>query len=83
LNCDKTSDSYAFEELVAELSATILCGRFNISPQPREDQSKYIRSWLQRLKNDKTMIIGAMRKASAAIAWMDKQQKLIPMVPGR
>ena len=74
LNCDKASDSYAFEELVAELSATILCSRFNISPQPREDHSKYIRSWLNRLKDDKAMIIRAMRKASAAISWMDKQQ---------
>jgi antirestriction protein ArdC len=71
-NNDKTS--YAFEELVAELSATILCCRFNISPQPREDHSKYIRSWLKPLKDDKTMIIRAMKNASTAIAWMDKQQ---------
>jgi antirestriction protein ArdC len=78
LNCDKTSDSYAFEELVAELSATILCGRFNISPQPREDHSKYIHSWLNRLNDDKTLIIRAMRKASAAISWMDKQQSNAP-----
>ena len=71
MNNDKTS--YAFEELVAELGATILCSRFNISPQPREDHSKYIRSWLKPLKDDKTMIIRAMKKASAAIAWMDNQ----------
>ena len=66
--------SYAFEELVAELSATILCRRFNISPQPREDHSKYIHSWLKSLKNDKTMIVEAMKKASTAISWMDRQQ---------
>ncbi len=66
--------SYAFEELVAELSATILCRRFNISPQPREDHSKYIHSWLKSLKNDKTMIVQAMKKASTAISWMDSEQ---------
>ncbi len=72
MNNDTTS--YAFEELVAELSAAILCCRFNISPQPREDHSKYIRSWLKPLKDDKKMIIRAMKNASAAISWMDKQQ---------
>jgi len=66
--------SYAFEELVAELTSTILCSRFGISAQPREDHAKYIHSWLKALKSDKTMIMKAMKKASQAIAWMDKKQ---------
>ena len=69
---DRTA--YAFEELVAELTATIMTVRFGISAQPREDHSKYIRSWLKALKDDKTFIIKAMKQASKAIAWMDSKQ---------
>jgi hypothetical protein len=46
-------------ELVAELGAAFLCADIGITPEPREDHTSYIASWLQVLKNDKRAIFTA------------------------
>ncbi len=44
--------AYAFEELVAELGSTFLCGDLEITNTPRIDDAQYLASWLTVLKND-------------------------------
>jgi antirestriction protein ArdC len=46
------SESYAAEELVAELTATFLCSTLGLSPTPRPDHAAYLSSWLKVLKSD-------------------------------
>ena len=68
-------ESYAFEELVAELGAAFLCHKTGVTKQPREDHAKYLKSWLKVLKNDEKAIFTASSKAQQAVDWMDEQQE--------
>jgi len=58
--------SYAFEELVAEIGASFLCGCTGI---PLEDMRhpEYIASWLKVLKNDNKAVFTAAGKAQNAV----------------
>jgi len=64
------SESYAMEELVAELGAAFLCSDLGISRQPREDHACYIANWLRVLKSDKKAVFTAASKASEATNWL-------------
>jgi antirestriction protein ArdC len=64
------SESYAMEELVAELGAAFLCSDLGITPEPREDHACYIANWLKVLKNDKKAVFTAASKASEAANWL-------------
>ena len=64
------SESYAMEELVAELGAAFLCGDLGITPEPRTDHACYIASWLKILKQDKKAVFTAASKASEAARWL-------------
>ena len=59
------SEAYAFEELVAELGAAMLCMKTGIDGQLQH--ASYIESWLKVLKQDKNAIIKAASKAQAAM----------------
>lgn len=63
-------ESYAIEELVAELGAAFLCADLGITPEPRKDHACYIKNWLAVLKNDKRAIFTAAAKASRAATWL-------------
>jgi antirestriction protein ArdC len=64
------SESYAVEELVAELGAAFLCSDLQITATPREDHASYIKSWLAVLKNDKKAILTAAAKAQQATDYL-------------
>ena len=57
---------YAFEELVAELSAVFLSVSEGVSPAPRPDHAKYLASWLKALKAEPKMLFKAATEASKA-----------------
>ncbi|MEC3949273.1 ArdC family protein [Sphingobium sp. HWE2-09] len=60
------SESYAVEELVAELGAAFIAGKLGLPSDPRKDHAPYIASWLKVLKNDSRAIFTAASKAQAA-----------------
>lgn len=62
--------SYAFEELVAELGASILTTRFHGLPSPREDHAEYLSSWLSILENDFSLFYKAFTYAQKASDWL-------------
>lgn len=66
--------AYAFEELIAELGAAMLCARLNIMQQPREDHAQYIKSWLQALKNDNKFVFSASAHAARATEYLNDLQ---------
>ena len=70
----KNEKGYAFEELVAELSAAFLCNLLQVSSEPREDHAHYLSGWLKALKNDSDYIFKAASEAQKVVDWMDKQQ---------
>lgn len=58
------SESYAREELVAELGSAFLCAALGVEGQMQHPE--YIASWLKTLKEDKYEIFRASRKARDA-----------------
>jgi antirestriction protein ArdC len=67
------SPSYAFEELVAELSAAFLCQDHGISGELRH--AGYIGSWLKACREDKRAIFRAAALAQKASDFLHAQQK--------
>jgi len=61
---------YAFEELVAELSAAFTCAATGITSSPRPDHGQYIASWLKALKSEKRFIFEAAKHAGKATDWI-------------
>ncbi len=65
------SSEYAKEELVAEIGAAALCHRCGIeTAESFENSVAYIQSWLNALKNDKSLIATASSKAEKAVEYI-------------
>ncbi|WP_243153504.1 ArdC family protein [Senegalia massiliensis] len=60
------SESYSFEELVAELGSSMLCGIAGIEDVTIDNSASYIKGWLSKLKNDKHLIVKASSQAQKA-----------------
>jgi len=60
------SEPYAKEELVAELGAAFLCARAGIAPATEENSAAYLANWLQKLRDDKRLIVTAAAAAQRA-----------------
>ena len=67
-NCDHRfgSESYSKEELVAELTASMLAGACGISPKIIENSASYCQSWIVRLRGDSRLIVAAASAAQKA-----------------
>ena len=59
---------YAFEELIAEMSAAFCCASLGIVPTVRH--ADYIGSWLEVLREDNRAIVRAASQASKAADWL-------------
>ena len=66
-------ESYAFEELVAELGAAFICAHFNIKGD-YDNHASYLHSWLKILKGDKFTLYRAVKLAQEAADWLLDQQ---------
>ncbi|WP_036489140.1 ArdC family protein [Myxosarcina sp. GI1] len=73
LNREKTkqfgSCSYAFEELIAEIGASFVCGQLHIESQ-LENHASYISNWLEVLQQDKQAFFRAAQQAIKAANWL-------------
>ena len=67
------SPDYAFEELVAELTATFTCAHLGIGNELRHVD--YLQSWLRKLKDDTDFIRKAATKASDAFTLLDSYHR--------
>lgn len=60
------SDPYSREELVAEMGAAFLCGYCRIESATLQNSAGYIQNWLNRLKDDKKLVVHAAANAQKA-----------------
>ena len=60
------TEAYAFEELVAELTAAFVGAHLGIGSEIREDHASYLKNWLKVLKADKKAIFTAASQAQKA-----------------
>lgn len=67
------SESYAAEELIAEMGAAFLCAKLGVTNAPRADHAQYIEHWLNIMKADKKAIFTAASAASKAADYLEEQ----------
>lgn len=70
LSGDKGGGAYAYEELIAELTAAFLCEDHGVAGDLRH--AGYIDSWLNALKNDNRLIFKAAAAAQKAAALINQ-----------
>lgn len=63
-------ESYAMEELVAEIGSAFLCADLGVTNTPREDHAAYVAQWLSVLQRDKKAIFSAASKAQQAAEYL-------------
>ena len=66
----KNRKGYAFEELVAEISAAYLMANLGLSLTVRDDHSEYIGAWLSALDDDHKYIFDAASAAQKAVDYL-------------
>ncbi len=60
------SDDYSREELVAEMGAAFLAGHCGIDAKTTPASADYIQSWLNRLRDDRKLVVFAAAQAQKA-----------------
>lgn len=65
---------YAFEELVAELTAAYCCAKFDLSGEVTNNAA-YIKSWLKGLENDMKFFTLAASQAQKAVEYIFKSEQ--------
>jgi antirestriction protein ArdC len=60
------SESYSKEELVAEMTAAMLCGIAGIEQKTLENTAAYLKTWIARLKSDSRLLVSAASQAQKA-----------------
>jgi antirestriction protein ArdC len=64
------SKEYSKEELIAEIGASYLCAYTGIENKTIDSSAAYIKGWLEKLDNDKRLIIIAAAKAQRAVDYV-------------
>lgn len=75
------SESYAAEELIAELGAAFIAADLELAPDPRPENAAYIQSWLKVLREDSRAIFTASSHAQRAADFMHSLQLSADAVP--
>ncbi len=60
------SESYSKEELIAEMTAAMLCGIAGIEQKTLENSAAYLKTWIARLKSDSRLLVSAASHAQKA-----------------
>ena len=69
---DRNKPSYAYEELVAELGAAMVCASLGV-PLDKLQHTSYIQSWLKHLKDDTSFVFKAAADASKAVKYLTRE----------
>lgn len=76
-------ESYACEELVAELTSVLFMAHCGLSTSPRPDHAQYVKSWLRAITDQPKALLAAMKMASDACAFLLKtaEANMAPAAP--
>ncbi|MBN2382550.1 hypothetical protein JXQ70_06675 [bacterium] len=64
------SETYSKEELVAELGSAYLCALTGIEAGTFDNSAAYVAGWLQKLSNDRSLIISAASAAQKSVDYI-------------
>jgi antirestriction protein ArdC len=71
------SESYAIEELIAELGAAFIAVDLDLTPDPRPENIAYLDNWLNVLKADSRAIFTAASHAQRAADYLHSLQPAV------
>jgi antirestriction protein ArdC len=73
------SADYAYEELVAEMSACFMGAQLAVAPTPQhiDNHKAYVQSWVRAVRDQPDTLIRAIRDAQSVSAYMDWKAGLI------
>jgi len=60
------SESYSKEELIAEMTAAMLCGVAGIEQKTLHNSAAYLKTWIARLKSDSRLLVSAASQGQKA-----------------
>jgi len=60
------SEAYSKEELIAEMTAAMLCGIAGIEQKTLENSTAYLKTWIARLRSDSRLLVSAASQAQKA-----------------
>ena len=74
------SDGYAYEELIAEISACFMGADLNAAPTEEqiENHESYVKSWAQGIREKPDILVKAIRDAQQASTYMEMKAGLLP-----
>lgn len=64
--CSFSSKTYAFEELIAEITSFLVGRALGCGSEPRKESVSYVASWIKQLKQDNRLIFKACKLAEQA-----------------
>ena len=67
------SESYSKEELIAEMTAFMLCGVAGVEQKTLENSAAYLKTWIERLKSDSRLLVSAAAHAQKAADFIQGQ----------
>lgn len=70
------SPEYAYEELVAEISACFMGAGLEQTPLHVENHKAYVQAWLRDIQDRPETLIAAIRDAQTAAGYMERQAEL-------
>lgn len=70
----RRSQSYAFEELVAEIGSVMLCVQLGLQSQPSENNAAYVAGWITSLKDHPATVFKAASAAGQALQHLNSLQ---------
>lgn len=79
--CPFGSTNYSKEELVAEMTAAMVCGVVGIENETVDNSAAYIKSWLGKLQDDPKLVVSAAQQAQKAadmilnVKWGEEKKK--------
>lgn len=69
-------EAYAFEELIAELGAAMLCQLRGVSKEPRLDHAQYLNGWMKKIRDKPASLLHAITAAKKAVTWLEDRAVL-------
>jgi antirestriction protein ArdC len=75
--------AYAFEELIAESAAALICASIGIMPEPRKETAQYLNSWVRGMKDDSQAIVRAFSHAQRITDFILKDDPAPALEPSR
>ena len=63
---DQSDRAPTKEELIAEMTAAMLCGVAGVEQKTLENSAAYLKTWIARLKSDSRLLVSAASQAQKA-----------------